>query len=71
MTFEMSINVFSRYILYLALSSSLSSFSFFEFSDIMPQIEEKIRNNIDKKRSDGEDGEMEIDNKIEDIHVYK
>ncbi len=37
----------------------------------MPQIEEEIGNDINKKRLDGEDGEIKIDNKIKNIYVYK
>ena len=68
---EISINVPSRYILYPVSSSPLSSFPLSELPDTISRIEEEIGNNTDEDRSDGEDGEMEIDNKIEDIHVYK
>ena len=68
---EIPINVFSRYISYLVFSSPLSSLPLFEFPDTMPQIEEEIENNIDEKNLDEEDGEIEIDNKIRNISVYK
>ena len=71
MTPEMPINVSSRYILYPASSSLLSSLPPSEFPDIMPQIEEEIGNDTDEKGSDGEDGEMEIDNEIGIISAYK
>ena len=71
MTPEISINVPSKHTLYLAFSNPLSSLPPSEFPDIMPQIEEEIRNNINEKGLDGEDGEIEIDNKIENTYTYK
>src|SRR6266536_852910 len=64
---EMSINVPSRYILYPAFSSPLSSFLPFEFSDTIPRIEEEIGNDIDEDRLDGE---IEINDEMGDIDVY-
>jgi uncharacterized spore protein YtfJ len=71
MTFEMPINVLSRHILYLVFSSFLSSLLLSELFDIMPQIEKKIKNNIDEKGSNEENGKIEIDNKMRDISAYK
>ncbi len=71
MTPEILINVFSRHILYLISSNLLSSLPLFEFPNIIPQIEEEIKNNIDEKSSDEEDGEIKIDNKIGDTSAYK
>ncbi len=37
----------------------------------MPQIEEEIGNNTNEKRLDGENEEIEIDDKIEVTNTYK
>jgi hypothetical protein len=71
MTPEMPINVFLRHISYLVFSSLLSSLSFFEFPDTMPQIEEEIGNDIDEKGLDGKNGKMEIDDKMGDTYASK
>jgi hypothetical protein len=71
MTPEMPINVPSRHTSYLASSSPLSSLPPSELPDTMPQIEEEIGNDTDEKGSDGEDGEMEIDDEMGDTHASK
>jgi hypothetical protein len=71
MTPEMPINVPSRHISYPESSSFLSSLSPSELPDTMPQIEEEIGNNTNEKGSDGENGEMEIDDKMGDTSTYK
>ncbi len=68
---EIPVNVPSRYILYPTSSNSLSNLLFSEFPNTIPQIEEEIRNDTDEKGSNGEDGEIEIDNKIGDTSAYK
>ncbi len=67
----MPINVFSRYILYLASSNSLSSLLFSELPDIIPQIEKEIENNTNEKGLDEEDEKIKINNKIKNIYIYK
>ncbi len=67
MTSEIPINVFSRYILYPASSSSLSSFSPSELPDTIPRIKKKIGNDIDEDKLDGE---IEIDDEMGDIGIY-
>jgi len=37
----------------------------------MSQIEEEIRNNINEKGSDEENGEIEINNKMGNTNIYK
>ena len=64
---EIPINVFSRYILYPASSSPLSSLLSSEFFDTISRIEEKIKNDTDE---DGSDGEIEINDEIRNINIY-
>src|SRR6266498_4278206 len=71
MTPEMTINVPPRHISYPAFSSPLSSLPPSELPDTMPQIEEEIGNDTDEKGSDGEDGEMEIDDEMGVTNTYK
>ncbi len=71
MTPEIPINISSRHILYLASSNSLLNLPPSELPDTMPQIEEEIKNNINKKSSDEEDEEIEINNKMGGINTYK
>jgi len=61
---EVLINLFLKYSLFPAFSSPLSSFPVSELPDIMPQIEEDMEEDINKR---GIDGEGVINDKIEDI----
>jgi hypothetical protein len=71
MTPEMPINVPSKYILYLAFSSSLSSFSSSKLPNTISQIEKKIKNDINEKGSDEKNGKIKINNKIGGTNAYK
>jgi len=62
---EVLIILFSKYISFPVFSSSLSSPPASELSDMMPQIEEDIKESGDEKETDGEreaNDEMEDNN---------